>query len=180
MEQATTTRQTVKLTINGYQHELEVGVDVQPWHKLRHTLRDVLRLKGTKQGCNHGGCGCCTVLREGKPILSCTTLTIECEGANITTIEGLRDIGMLTTDGLPETTPGKLHPLQQAFMENFAFECGMCTPGMIMSAEALLNKKPDPTEEEVKVALSGNQCRCGTYPNIIKAVLEAAKVKRNV
>lgn len=178
--QAITTRPTVKLTINGELQELEIGINVQPWHTLNHTLRNVLGLKGTKQGCNHGGCGFCTILREGKAVLSCTTLTVECEGANITTIEGLRDTSAVAIEGLPDAILGKLHPVQQAFIDNYAFECGTCTPGMILSATALLDKNHDPTEEDVKEALSGNLCRCGTYPNIIKAVLEAAKVKRNV
>lgn len=108
------------------------------------------------------------MLREGKAVLACTILTVECEGANITTIEGLQD---------PAT--GRLDPLQQAFIDNFAFECGMCTPGMIMSSKALLDRKPGPTEQDVKEALAGNICRCGPYPNIIKAVMEASKVKTN-
>jgi aerobic-type carbon monoxide dehydrogenase small subunit (CoxS/CutS family) len=158
----------VKFNVNGSPQQLEIGVEVQPWHTLLETLRDALNLQGTKIGCTHGGCGFCTVLREGNPVLACTTLTLECEGANITTIEGLQD---------PAT--GKLDPLQQSFIDNFAFECGMCTPSMIMSAKALLNENDNPTEQEVKKALSGNICRCGPYPNIIKAVLEAAKVKKN-
>lgn len=111
--------------------------------------------------------------------MACSLLTVECEGASITTIEGLRSSSIMTTEGLQEATTEKLHPLQQSFIDNFAFECGMCTPGMIMSAKALLDKKPDPTEEDVKEALSGNLCRCGTYPNMIKAVREAAKAQGN-
>lgn len=157
-------RPMVKLVVNGRPQELEIGVEVQPWHTLLETLRGVMRLQGTKVGCNHGGCGSCTVLREGRPIMACMALTMECEGANITTIEGMQD-----------SSTGKLHPLQQSFIDNYAFECGMCTPGMIMSAAALLARNPDPTEDEVKQALSGNICRCGPYPNIVKAVRAAAK-----
>ncbi|MBM2831967.1 MAG: ferredoxin [Dehalococcoidia bacterium] len=179
MKQRTSRRPTVNLVINGNPQVLEVGVEVQPWHTLNYTLREVLSLKGTKVGCSHGGCGSCTVLREGKPILSCTTLTIECNGASIMTIEGLRDTSVMTAGGMRGTTTGNLHPLQQAFIDNYAFECGMCTSGMILSAEALLNSNPDPTEDDIKEALSGNLCRCGVYPNIVKAVHEAAKVKKN-
>jgi aerobic carbon-monoxide dehydrogenase small subunit len=170
---------TVNLVINGHPQVLEMGIEFQPWHTLNHTLREVLSLKGTKVGCGHGGCGSCTVLREGKPVLSCTTLTVECDGANITTIEGLRDTSVMTAEGLLSTSTGKLHPLQQAFIDNYAFECGMCTSGMILSAEALLNSNPEPTEDEIKEALSGVLCRCGVYPNIVKAVREAGKVKKN-
>jgi carbon-monoxide dehydrogenase small subunit len=167
-KQGVTPRPVVKFNVNGSPQQLEIGVEVRPWHTLLETLRDALNLQGTKIGCSHGGCGFCTVLREGIPVLACTTLTVECEGANITTIEGLQN---------PAT--GKLDPLQQSFIDNFAFECGMCTPSMIMSAKALLNENAEPTEQDVKKALSGNICRCGPYPNIVKAVLEAAKVKKN-
>ena len=165
-KQSVATRPAVKFNVNGQPQELQIGIEVQPWHTLLQTLRDALHLQGTKIGCSHGGCGFCTVLREGKPVLACTTLTVECEGANIATIEGLQD---------PAT--GKLDPLQQSFIDNFAFECGMCTPGMIMSAKGLLNRNASPTEQDVKEALSGNICRCGPYPNIVKAVVAASKVK---
>ena len=167
-KQGVTERTVVTFNVNGSPQRLEIGIEVQPWHTLLQTLRDALNLQGTKIGCSHGGCGFCTVLREGMPVLACTALTVECEGANIVTIEGLQD---------PAT--GKLDPLQEAFIDNFAFECGMCTPGMIMSSKALLNKKAEPTEQDVKEALSGNICRCGPYPNIIKAVIAASKVKTN-
>ncbi len=165
-KQGVSARPTVKFNVNGQSQELQLGIEVQPWHTLLQTLRETLNLQGTKIGCSHGGCGFCTVLREGKPVLACTTLTVECEGSNITTIEGLQD---------PAT--GKLDPLQQSFIDNFAFECGMCTPGMIMSSKALLKRNPAPTEQDVKEALAGNICRCGPYPNIVKAVIAASKVK---
>ncbi len=165
-KQGASPRASVKFNVNGQAQELRIGIEVQPWHTLLQTLRDGLNLQGTKIGCSHGGCGFCTVLREGKPVLACTTLTVECEGANITTIEGLQD---------PAT--GKLDPVQQAFIDNYAFECGMCTPGMIMSSKGLLNRNAEPTEQDVKEALSGNICRCGPYPNIVKAVIAASKAK---
>ena len=179
MVQRTARRPSVNLTINGEPHKLQIGVEVQPWHTLNYTLREVLALKGTKVGCSHGGCGACTVLREGQPILSCTTLTVECNGASIVTIEGLRNTSVMTAQGRQATTTGQLHPLQQAFIDNYAFECGMCTSGMILSAEALLNSNSDPSEDDVKEALAGHLCRCGVYPNVVKAVLDAAKVERN-
>ncbi len=107
------------------------------------------------------------MLMDGEPVVSCMVLTVECDGKNITTIEGLADA---------ET--GKLHPLQQAFLEGFGFQCGFCTPGMIMSTKALLDRKPDPTEQEVKEALAGNLCRCGNYPNVLRSVHSAAKAMR--
>ena len=138
----------IKLAVNGRVHELEVGErpdQIRPWDTLAHTLRETLGLTGTKVSCDQGACGGCTVLLEGKTILSCMTLTVECDKQAITTIEGLSD---------PET--GSLDPLQQAFIDHTAFQCGFCTPGILMSAKALLHENPSPTEEEVKEALSGN------------------------
>ena len=153
----------ITLTINDQVHELEVGSkpdQVEPSHTLAHTLRETLNLTGTKVSCNHGACGCCTVLMDGKAVLSCMTLTVECDGKKITTIEGLSD---------PRT--GKLDPLQQAFIDYTAFQCGFCTPGIIMSAKALLHENPSPTEEQVKEGLSGNFCRCISHYQVVKAVM---------
>ena len=157
----------ITLTVNAHRYELGVGGkahEVDPSHTLVHTLRETLGLTGTKVGCDHGACGSCTVLMDGKPILSCLTLTVECDGKSITTIEGLGD-----------PTTGNLEPLQQAFIDKSAFQCGFCTPGMIMTAKALLEEKPSPTEEEVKDALSGNYCRCMSHYQVVEAVLTAAK-----
>ena len=157
---------SISLTVNGELYELEVGnqpYKVAPSHTLAHTIRETLGLTGTKIGCDHGACGGCTVIMDGKPVLSCMTLTVECDGKNVTTIEGLED---------PKT--GKLHPLQQAFIDNTAFQCGFCTPGIIMTAKALLDTNHSPTEEDVKQALAGNFCRCGSHYLVIKAVMQAA------
>ncbi len=160
----------LSLTINGRVHELKVGTEpdqVDPAHTLAHTLRETLGLTGTKVSCDHGACGCCTVLIDSKAILSCMTLTVECNGKQITTIEGLSD---------PKT--GKIDPLQQAFIDYAAFQCGFCTPGIIMSAKALLHGNPFPTEEEVKEGLSGNFCRCISHYHVVKAVMAASKEVR--
>lgn len=160
-------KRRINLTINGQPHELEIGKEsyqVDPAHTLAHTLRDTLGLTGTKVSCDHGACGCCTVLMDGKAVISCMTLTVECDGKRVTTIEGLEN---------QET--GKLDPLQQSFVDNTAFQCGFCTPGMIMSAKALLNENPSPTEEEVKEGLSGNFCRCISNYHVVKAVMTYAE-----
>ena len=162
--------ESIRLTVNGESYELEIGSrpdQVGPAHTLAHTLRETLGLTGTKVSCNHGACGCCTVLMDGKAVLSCMTLTVECGGREITTIEGLGD---------PKS--GKLDPIQQAFIDETAFQCGYCTPGMIMSAKALLLENPSPTEEEVKEALSGNFCRCISNYQVVKAVLAASTARR--
>ncbi|MCR4420646.1 MAG: (2Fe-2S)-binding protein [Clostridia bacterium] len=156
----------ITLKVNGRPYTLEVGrgpQQVDPAHTLAHTLRETLGLKGTKIGCDHGGCGACTVLMDGKPVLSCLLLTVECAGREITTIEGLQN---------PNT--GELDPLQQAFIDHGAFQCGFCTPGIIMSARALLNENPRPTEEEIKEALSGHFCRCISHYQVVEAVQAAA------
>jgi len=156
----------VTLTVNGRPHDLEIGDgpgQVKPWDTLAHTLRDTLSLTGTKVSCDQGACGACTVLLEGRAMLSCMTLTVECDGQVVTTIEGLGD---------PKT--GKLDPLQQAFIDHTAFQCGFCTPGILMSAKALLQEKPSPMEEEVKEALSGNFCRCISHYQVVKAVMAAS------
>jgi xanthine dehydrogenase molybdenum-binding subunit len=160
-------KRSISLMVNGKPYKLDLGNqpdEVEPSHTLAHTLRETLGLTGTKVGCDHGACGACTVLMNGKPIQSCMILTVEADGENITTIEGLRDL---------ET--GKLDPLQQAFIDHTAFQCGFCTPGIIMSAKALLNENPFPTEEEVKEGLSGNFCRCISHYQVIKAVMAASK-----
>lgn len=154
------------LTVNGRRYDLTVGpppADVSPGHTLAHTLREALGLTGTKVSCDHAACGSCTVLVDDEAMLSCTLLTVECGGRNITTIEGLAD-----------REAGSLHPLQQAFIDHGAFQCGFCTPGIIMTVKALLDKNPRPTEEDVKHALSGNFCRCISHYQVIKAVMAAA------
>jgi len=157
----------IKLIVNGKPVELDVGIEVYATDTLARTLREGMGLTGTKIGCNHGECGACTVLMDGEPVVSCMVLTVECDGKNITTIEELAD-----------TEIGKLHPLHQAFLENFGFQCGFCTSGMIMSSKALLDRNSDPTEQEIKEALSGSLCRCGNYPNILRSVQSAAKAMR--
>jgi len=154
----------IKLSVNGEPVELIIGVHVQSWHTLARTLRETLGLTGTKVGCDLGECGACTVIMNGKPILSCMTLTVACDGKAITTIEGIGD-----------PIVGKLHPVQKAFIAHDGVQCGFCTPGMILQAKTLLEKTPDPTVQQVKEALSGNLCRCGSYDKIVKSVLAAAK-----
>jgi carbon-monoxide dehydrogenase small subunit len=156
----------ITLKVNGRPWDLEIGDrtdQVRPWDTLAHTLRETLGLTGTKVSCDHGACGGCTVLLDGKAVLSCMTLTVECDGQAVMTIEGLTD---------PKS--GKLDPLQQAFIDHTAFQCGFCTPGMIMSAKALLREKPSPTEEQVKEALSGNFCRCISHYQVVKAIMAAS------
>lgn len=147
----------VQLKVNGTLKE----VTVEPRETLADTLRDHLHLTGTKVSCNRGGCSACTVLLDGKPVNSCMTLTLDIGDREVTTIESL-----------PKN--GELHPLQQAFIDHDASQCGFCTPGMLMSCAHLLQTNPDPTLEEVKKATSGNFCRCGTHPHVFKAVLDAA------
>jgi carbon-monoxide dehydrogenase small subunit len=161
---------SISLTVNGQVHELGVGAspgEVQPFHTLAHTLRETLGLTGTKISCDEGACGACTVIMDGKAVLSCNLLTVECEGRSITTIEGLKN---------PET--GALDPLQREFIEHTAFQCGFCTPGMIMTAKALLRENPAPTEEAVKEALAGNFCRCISHYHVVKAVMAASEKVR--
>ena len=148
----------VDFIVNGEKRQIEV----EPWVTLVEVLRDQLHLTGTKEGCGEGDCGSCIVLVDGKPINSCLMLAADAQGRKITTIEGL-------------AKDGKLHPLQEGFLEHGAVQCGFCTPGMILSAKALLDKKPGANEEEVKRALSGVLCRCGSYKKIIEASLAAGK-----
>lgn len=152
--------QSIKIKINGVMEE----VLIEPWWSLAYVLREILNLTGVKVGCETGNCGTCTVLVDGKAIKSCLLLAIKAKGKEISTIEGLKD---------KEDT---LHPLQKAFIDHFAVQCGYCTPGMILAAKALLDENPNPTEEEVRQGLSGNLCRCTGYKKIVEAVL-AAKEK---
>lgn len=155
-------RDTIRLTINNGVQEFEIGdhpYQVTPYETLAQTLRETLGLMGTKTGCNQGACGSCTVLMDGIPVLSCMLLTIECDGKQITTIEGLQD---------PET--GQLDEIQQAFIDHTAFQCGFCTPGIIMAARALLNRNPSASEAEIKEALSGHYCRCISHYHVVEAL----------
>jgi aerobic-type carbon monoxide dehydrogenase small subunit (CoxS/CutS family) len=163
-------KERICLTVNGQPHELKIGNkpnEIDPSHTLAYTLRETLGLTGTKVSCDDGACGCCTVLMDDKAVLSCMMLTVECDGKEITTIEGVKD---------PKTE--KLDPLQQAFIDYTAFQCGFCTPGIIMSAKALLNENPFPNEEDVKEALSGNFCRCISHYQVVKAVMAASREVR--
>ena len=152
--------QKIKFKVNGVMEE----VNVEPGWSLAYVLREVLNLTGTKVGCETGNCGTCTVLVDGKAIKSCLLLAVKAKGKEIVTIEGLMG------------KDGGLHPLQEAFMEHFAVQCGYCTPGMILSAKALLDENPNPTEEEVRRGLSGNLCRCTGYVKIVEAVLAAKEM----
>jgi aerobic carbon-monoxide dehydrogenase small subunit len=163
-------KKSITFTVNGQEYELDIGSrtgQIDPAHTLIHTLRETLGLTGTKASCGQGACGICTVIMNEKAVPSCRILTIECDGKNITTIEGLRD---------PRT--GALDPLQQAFIDFSAFQCGFCTPGILMTSKALLNENPHPTEEEVKEALSGNFCRCVSHYQVLKAVMSVAEKGR--
>lgn len=151
-------KQLITLNINGETYE----VAVEPRTTLFDLLHDKLGLTGTKKSCDLGNCGSCTVLIDNKPVLSCLILAVEAQGKDILTIEGLEK-------------NGQLHPLQQAFIDYAALQCGFCTPGMILSAKALLDSNPQPTEEEVKEAISGNLCRCTGYTNIVEAILKVAR-----
>ncbi len=150
-------KQAIELTINGETHDLLVAPNVT----LQEAIRDHVGLLGTKAGCEMGTCGACTVLLEEKPILSCITLAVECDGKKITTIEGI-------SDGVT------LSNLQEAFVRKGGLQCGFCTPGMILSGTALLKKNPRPKVDEIKKALEGNLCRCTGYNGIIDAVLDVA------
>lgn len=161
----------ITLTVNGRSHTLRVGNEqgqMPPQETLAHTLRDRLGLTGTKIGCDQGACGCCTVIMNGKAITSCMTFTCDCDGADITTIEGLAD-----------AVTGELSALQQSFVDNSGYQCGFCTPGIIMTAEALLRENPFPNEEEVREALAGNYCRCGTHYTAVNSILSYVEKRRN-
>jgi len=163
-------RDTIRLTINDVVQEFEIGdhaYQVTPYETLAQTLRETLGLKGTKTGCNQGACGSCTVLMDGIPVLSCMLLTIECDGKQITTIEGLQD-----------QTTGKLDEIQQAFIDHSAFQCGFCTPGIIVASKALLSKNLSATEAEIKQALSGHYCRCISHYHVVEALLTVTAKSR--
>jgi carbon-monoxide dehydrogenase small subunit len=151
-------RVPITVTVNGQLHAGEV----EPRQLLVHFLRDTLGLTGTHVGCDTSNCGACTVHLDGDAVKSCTVLTVQADGAEVTTIEGMG-------------SEGDLHPLQEAFWEHHGLQCGYCTPGMIMAGADLIAKNPDPTETEVREALAGNLCRCTGYHNIVKAVMSAAK-----
>ena len=151
-------KREMEFTLNGEQ----VNVEVDSTWTLLYLLREKLELTGTKLGCGYGECGACTVIMDGQAVTACLVPVLEAEGMNVTTIEGLAARG------------GQLHPLQKAFVDHGAVQCGFCTPGMIMSAKALLDEKPKPTEEEIKESIAGNLCRCTGYVKIIEAVKAAA------
>ena len=150
-------KKIITLTVNDVFFE----VAVEPRRTLAELLRYDLRLTGTKIGCSIGDCGACTVLLDGESVFSCLTLAVEADGRDVLTIEGVAD-------------DGKLHPLQQAFVDVGAIQCGYCTPGMVLTALALLKRNPNPTEEDIRLALSGNLCRCTGYQKIVEAVQKAA------
>lgn len=159
--EATGNTATVRLRVNGTLRD----VLVEPRWSLAYVLREVLGLTGTKIGCERGECGACTVLIDGKAQYSCLLLAVEAEGCDITTVEGLMQ-------------GEKLGPVQQAFLEEDAFQCGFCTPGQIMAVESLLRANPDPTIEEIRTGVSGNLCRCGAYKNIFHAAEKASRLKK--
>lgn len=148
----------ILLSVNGERRE----VFIEPNRTLLDVLREDLSLTGVKEACGRGECGACTVLVDGKPVNSCITLAVEAEGKEIETIEGL-------------SNGGDLHPLQEAFIEHHSFQCGFCTPGIIMTAKAFLDRNHEPTEEEIKNAVAGNICRCTGYDNIVDGILNAAE-----
>ena len=152
-------RVVVNTTINGEETEFIC----EPRQSLLEVLRDNVGLTGTKEGCNDGNCGACSVVMDGRLVNSCLVLGVEAQDAQITTVEGI-------------ATPGGLHPLQTAFLEQAALQCGICTPGFLVAAKALLEKEPNPTEERVRFWLAGNLCRCTGYDKIVRAVMEAAQM----
>ncbi len=147
----------IRLTVNGEKHEAEV----EPRQLLVYFLREQLGLKGTNVGCDTSSCGACTVLLDGESVKSCTVLAVQADGTEVTTIEGLAG--------------DELHPVQQAFHENHALQCGYCTPGFVMATVSLLKEQPNPSEDEIRRALEGNLCRCTGYHNIVRAVEAAAR-----
>ncbi|MCZ6636211.1 MAG: (2Fe-2S)-binding protein [bacterium] len=153
-------KQPIQLTVNGQVQE----VLVEPRKTLLAVLRDQLQLTGTKEGCSTGDCGACTVLLDGKPVTSCLVLAVQAQGREVATVEGVAN--------------GTLHPIQKAMIDLLGFQCGFCTPGFIMSSVALLNRNPNPKEDEIRAALAGNLCRCTGYTKIVEAVKKAAREVR--
>lgn len=152
-------KRTVQFKLNGE----SIRIEVEPHLTLLQVLREKLELTGTKEGCGMGECGACTVLLDGKAVNSCLFPIMEVEGKSVTTIEGLIE------------ADGTLHPLQRSFVENGAVQCGFCTPGMVLTAKALLDEYPKPTEEQIRLAISGNLCRCTGYIQIIRAIQAASE-----
>jgi len=152
----------ITLTVNGKAEK----VDVKPNETLLHVLREKLGLTGPKEGCGTGDCGACTVIVNGRAVNSCLVLAVEVDGAEILTVEGLKK-------------DEELHPLQKAFIEEHAVQCGYCIPGVLMTALSYLMENPSPTEEEIKKAISGNLCRCGGYPFMVKAIKKASEVMKS-
>ena len=148
----------IRVTVNGTTHTS----DVEPRTLLVHYVREVLGLTGTNVGCDTSSCGACSIHVNGEAVKSCTMLAVQADGCDLTTIEGMA------------SADGTLHPMQKAFMENHGLQCGYCTPGMVMAATSLLKENPNPSEEDVRIGLEGNLCRCTGYHNIVKAVLAAA------
>ena len=156
-----------KRVVSAKINDREVDFLCEPRQTLLEVLRDTLDLTGAKEGCANGNCGACTVIMNGRPVVSCLVLGVEAEGAAIETIEGV-------------APAESLDPIQQAFLENAALQCGICTPGFIMSCKALLKENPNPTEHDVRFYLAGNLCRCTGYDKIVRAVLDAAKARQEV
>jgi carbon-monoxide dehydrogenase small subunit len=154
-------RKAIRVVVNGKSYDLIVS----PWRTLLEVIREDLKLTGTKEGCGQGECGSCTVIMGGKTVNSCLVLAVEADGQEILTIEGVAD-------------EGELHPVQQAFMEHAGMQCGFCTPGMIMSAKALLEANPNPSEAEIREGIAGNFCRCTGYTKIIESIGVAAKAMK--
>ena len=153
-------KRVVTCTINRHEEQFLC----EPRQTLLGVLRDTLDMTGTKEGCSNGNCGACTVILDGRPVVSCLVLAVECEGSQVETIEGVAQ-------------PDKLAPVQNAFLENAALQCGICTPGIIMQTQALLKDNPNPTEEEIRFYLAGNLCRCTGYDKIVKAVQQTAQMQ---
>jgi aerobic carbon-monoxide dehydrogenase small subunit len=155
-------KQTIRVTVNGRVYQ----EDVEPRILLAHFLRETIGLTGTHIGCVVGECGACSVLFDGKVVKSCLHFAVQADGREVTTIEGL-------------AKGGELHPVQEAFVKNYAFQCGYCTPGMVMTSHALLQNNPNPSEAEIRKALAGNLCMCTGYVQIVDAVKEAAAMQKN-
>jgi carbon-monoxide dehydrogenase small subunit len=152
-------REEIVLRVNGINYQVEV----EPWRTLVEVLRETLGLTGTKKSCNEGECGACTVMMDGRPVASCLVLAVDAQGKEIVTIEGLSE-------------GERLHPIQEAFLKHGAIQCGFCTPGMVISAKALLDQNPRPTVSEVRKAISGNLCRCTGYQHIVDSIMAASKM----